>query len=201
MWDESSSNPGGLDGQRKGLLFWKWWRAPHNGALAYVTPFGVEESHTFCPTSYSGAGERCRSASRLLFSAERVSAAFTFLQTSRILRRCSAAEGLLDWKQQGLETVASHEWGHTCGGAWEGVVRVLTFVASGLDINGCVKLFWKDSKFTVIQSEHWLLYLVPKCHIFSVVMKIYIYINVRGVFTFVRYCMCIALSFKLHSYI
>ncbi len=27
---------------------------------------------------------------------------------------------------------------------------VLTFVASGLDINGCVELFWGDSKFTLL---------------------------------------------------
>ncbi len=47
---------------------------------------------------------------------------------------------------------------------------VLTFVASGLDINGCV-LFWGDSKFThtFIQAVHSLLYTVAKCHFFSVV--------------------------------
>ncbi len=27
---------------------------------------------------------------------------------------------------------------------------VLTFVVSGLDINGCVLLFWGDSKFTLL---------------------------------------------------
>ncbi len=27
---------------------------------------------------------------------------------------------------------------------------VLTFVASGLDIDGCVELFWGDSKFTLL---------------------------------------------------
>ncbi len=26
----------------------------------------------------------------------------------------------------------------------------LTFVASGLDINGCVELFWGDSTFTLL---------------------------------------------------
>ncbi len=31
-----------------------------------------------------------------------------------------------------------------------GIWGVLTFVASGLDINGCVKLFWGDSKFTLL---------------------------------------------------
>lgn len=32
----------------------------------------------------------------------------------------------------------------------------------------CVVLFWWDSKFTVIQGVHWLLYIVWNCHFFSV---------------------------------
>ncbi len=40
---------------------------------------------------------------------------------------------------------------------------------SGLDINGCVELFWGDWKCTVIQAVHSLLYIVAKCHFFSVV--------------------------------
>ncbi len=49
---------------------------------------------------------------------------------------------------------------------------VLTFVASGLDINGCVELFWGDSKFTLLHKLYTLLYIVANyllilqfCHI------------------------------------
>ncbi len=39
----------------------------------------------------------------------------------------------------------------TLGPIWTFSLRgVLTFVASGLDINGCVQLFWGDSKFTLL---------------------------------------------------
>ncbi len=39
----------------------------------------------------------------------------------------------------------------TLGPIWTFSLRgVLTFVASGLDINGCVELFWGDSKFTLL---------------------------------------------------
>ncbi len=58
----------------------------------------------------------------------------------------------------------------TLGPIWTFSLRgVLTFVASILDINGCVELFWGDSKFTLIQAVHSLLYIVAKCHFFSVV--------------------------------
>ncbi len=46
---------------------------------------------------------------------------------------------------------------------------------SGLDINGCVELFWGDTvdtetlMNTVIQAVHSLFYIVAKCHFFSVV--------------------------------
>ncbi len=40
---------------------------------------------------------------------------------------------------------------HTLGPIWTFLLRgVLTFVASGLDINGCVELFSGDSKFTLL---------------------------------------------------
>ncbi len=49
-------------------------------------------------------------------------------------------------------------------------VCVLTSVACGLDINGCVLSYLRDSKFTLfIQAVHSLLYIVAKCNFFSVV--------------------------------
>ncbi len=45
---------------------------------------------------------------------------------------------------------------------------VLTLVASGLDVNGCV-LSYFEQMYTVIQAVHSLLYIVEKCHFFSVV--------------------------------
>ncbi len=45
----------------------------------------------------------------------------------------------------------------------------LTFVASGLDINGCVLSYFEGRQiYTVIQVVHSLLYIVAKCHFFSV---------------------------------
>ncbi len=44
---------------------------------------------------------------------------------------------------------------------------VLTFVSSGLDINVCVLSYFEGD--TVIQAVHSLLYIVAKCHFFSVV--------------------------------
>ncbi len=45
---------------------------------------------------------------------------------------------------------------------------VLTFVASGLDINGCVLRYFEGQQiYTVIQAVHSLLYIVEKCHFFS----------------------------------
>ncbi len=50
---------------------------------------------------------------------------------------------------------------------------VLTLVTSSLDLNGCVELFWGDSKFTLLYKLYFtlysLLYIVAKCHFFSVV--------------------------------
>ncbi len=47
---------------------------------------------------------------------------------------------------------------------------VLTFVASGLDINGCVLSYLRGQQiYTVIQAVHSLLYIVAKCHLFIVV--------------------------------
>ncbi len=59
----------------------------------------------------------------------------------------------------------------TLGPIWTFSLRgVLTFVASGLDINGCVELFWgRQQIYTVIQAEHSLLYIVAKWHFFNVV--------------------------------
>ncbi len=51
----------------------------------------------------------------------------------------------------------------TLGPIWTFSLRgVITFVASGLD-NGCVELFWGDSKFTLLYK------LYTSCHFFSVV--------------------------------
>ncbi len=44
---------------------------------------------------------------------------------------------------------------------------VLTFVASGLDINGYV--LRGQQMYTVIKAVHSLLYIVAKCHFFSAV--------------------------------
>ncbi len=46
---------------------------------------------------------------------------------------------------------------------------VLTFVASGLEMNGCVWSLRGKQIYTVIQAVHSLLYIVAKCHFFSVV--------------------------------
>ncbi len=45
---------------------------------------------------------------------------------------------------------------------------VLTFVASGLDINSCVLSYFEETALT-LHSVHSLLYIVAKCHFFSVV--------------------------------
>ncbi len=59
---------------------------------------------------------------------------------------------------------------NTLGPIWTCSLRgLLTFVACGLDINGCVELFWGDSKFTLLYKLYTLLYIVAKCHLFSVV--------------------------------
>ncbi len=39
----------------------------------------------------------------------------------------------------------------TLGPIWTLLLKgVLTFVASGLDMNGCVELFWGDGKYTLL---------------------------------------------------
>ncbi len=53
------------------------------------------------------------------------------------------------------------------GPIWTFSVRgVLPFVASGFDINGCLR---GQQIYTVIQAVHSLLYIVAMCHFFSVV--------------------------------
>ncbi len=47
------------------------------------------------------------------------------------------------------------------------ILTKLTFVASGLDINGCVLSYFEGT--ANLQSVHSLLYIVAKCHFFSVV--------------------------------
>ncbi len=82
----------------------------------------------------------------------------------------------------------------TLGPIWTFSLRgVLTFVASGLDINGCVcwVILRGQQIYTVIQAVHSLLYIVANCHFFSVVTwkDIIKYLqNVRGVLTSVWYC-------------
>ncbi len=58
---------------------------------------------------------------------------------------------------------------HRSGDAiWASSLRgVLTFVASGLDINGCV--LRGQHIYTVIQAVHSLLYIVAKHNLFGVV--------------------------------
>ncbi len=47
---------------------------------------------------------------------------------------------------------------------------LLTFVASGLVINGCVLSYFEGQQmYTVIKAVHLLLYIVAKCHFFSVI--------------------------------
>ncbi len=47
---------------------------------------------------------------------------------------------------------------------------VLTFVASGLDINGCLLIILRGKQiYTAIQAVHSLLYIVAKYHFLSVV--------------------------------
>ncbi len=59
----------------------------------------------------------------------------------------------------------------TLGPIWTFSLRgVLTFVASDLDINGCVWVILRGQQiFTVMQAVQSLLYIVAKCHFFSVV--------------------------------
>ncbi len=59
----------------------------------------------------------------------------------------------------------------TLGPMWTFSIRgVLTFLASGLDVNGCVLRYFEGQQiYTVIQAVHSLLYIEAKCHLFSVI--------------------------------
>ncbi len=59
----------------------------------------------------------------------------------------------------------------TLGLSWTFSLRgVLTFVASGLEVNGCVLSYFEGKQiYAVIQAVHSLLYIVAKCNFFSVV--------------------------------
>ncbi len=59
----------------------------------------------------------------------------------------------------------------TLGPIWTFSLRdELTFVASGLDINGCVLRYFEGQRiYTIIQAVHSLIYIVAKCNFFSVV--------------------------------
>ncbi len=75
---------------------------------------------------------------------------------------------------------------NTLGPIWTFSLRtVLTFVASGLDVNGCVLSYFEGiANLHCYRAVDSLLYIVAKCHFFSVFhIK-----NVRGVLTSVRYC-------------
>ncbi len=64
----------------------------------------------------------------------------------------------------------------TSGPIWTFSLRgILTFVASGSDINGCVLSYFEGTaNVHCIQDVHSLLYIVAKCHFFSVVTWKYI---------------------------
>ncbi len=101
------------------------------------------------------------------------------------------------WHLRPFNTNESHDTGERkwlIGPNWT-LRGVLTFVGSGLDINGCVLSYFEGQQiWTVIQAVHSLLYIVAKCHFFSVVTWKYIikYLqkNVRGVLTSVRLLLC-----------
>ncbi len=59
----------------------------------------------------------------------------------------------------------------TSGPIWTFSLRgILTLVASGSDINGCVLSYFEGTANAhCIQDVHSLLYTVAKCHFFSVV--------------------------------
>ncbi len=61
----------------------------------------------------------------------------------------------------------------TLGPIWTCSLRgVLTFVASGIDINGCVLCCFEGTgNVQVIQALHSLLYIVAMGHLFSVVTQ------------------------------
>jgi len=83
----------------------------------------------------------------------------------------------------------------TLGPIWTFSLRgVLTFVASGLDINGCV--LRGQQMYTVIQAVHSLLYIVAKCNFFSVVTwkDIITYLQKCEGCTPVRYCISVFIN-------
>ncbi len=56
----------------------------------------------------------------------------------------------------------------TLGPIWTfSLMGVLTFVASGLDLSGCMLSYFEGT--AVIQAVHSLLYIVAKCNFISVV--------------------------------
>ncbi len=69
---------------------------------------------------------------------------------------------------------------------------IFTFVASALDINGCMLSYFEGtSNLHYIQAVHSLLHIVAKCNFFCIVTWKdirNIYKNVRGVLTSMRYC-------------
>ncbi len=95
----------------------------------------------------------------------------------------------------------------TLGPIWTFTLRdVLTFVASVLDMYCCALSYFEGTVNynTVIQVVHSLLYIVAKCHFFSVfTLKYIIYLQkCKGALTSVRYCvyiyiyMCMLCVFK-----
>ncbi len=83
----------------------------------------------------------------------------------------------------------------TLGPIWTFSLRgVLTFVASGLDINGCVQLFWGDSKFTLLYklyTHYFTLYQSVISSVLSHEWKYIIkYLQKHGsIFTSVHLCL------------
>ncbi len=98
-----------------------------------------------------------------------------------------------------LENIGATQNIDTLGPIWTFSLRgVLTFVASGLDINSCVLSYFEGTANLLCHSVihcyavHSLLYIVEKCHFFSVVtlkdIIKYLQINCH---TSVRYCIYI----------
>ncbi len=89
----------------------------------------------------------------------------------------------------------------TLGPIWTFSLRgVLTFVASGLDINGCWVILMGQQMYTVIQAVHSLLYIVAKCHFFSVVTWKYIikYLQKWGVYSLL--CDTVINKFRVYTH-
>ncbi len=103
----------------------------------------------------------------------------------------TTCEALVNSMPKKVMAVLENNGGHTkYWPNWTFLLRgVLTFVASGLENNGCVcwVILMGQQIYTVIQAVQ--TYIVAKCNFFSVVTWKYIniYKNVRGVLTSVRY--------------